>query len=225
MSTLVDSKKALYLHGFLGSPDDMTPLYLEGYDCESYDLRKILFKDDPVTFLSEDIGQYEFILGYSFGGRILEELKDKFPKKARKYFFTSSRHTPYPDDEMGKRNVFRNKLYGKLENLPNFFEHWRGLSLFGGHQMDEYRSKHKLAYTPWTFEEIERYLDLFFTSRQCQPVESRDVHFFHGDLDLKYSKEGERLKGIFNVHTVKGGHRFLFENPAGFKETLKGFLK
>lgn len=212
--------KALYLHGFLGCPQDMEPLYLEKYDCESYDLRKILFEEDPVEFLAKEIGSYEFILGYSFGGRILEDLKVKFPEKAKKWIFVSSRHSLYPEEEKEARESFRQSLFEHLDDLPKFFDHWKTLALFSGHQMDEYRSKYKLGYTPWTVDEIEQYLDVFFTTAQYEPHKSEKSYFIHGLQDLKYSKEGERLQGIFNVLSAKGGHRFLFQDPGEFKTIL-----
>lgn len=217
-------KKALYLHGFLGDPQDMLPLYLEGYDCESYDLRKILFEENYVEFLEKELGTYDFIVGYSFGGRILEELKEKCPHKADKWVFVSSRHTPYPEVELGSREVFKEKLFSKLDEGPAFFDYWRSLSLFGGHEMDKYRGNHKLGYTPWTFEQIEHYLEIFFTTAQFHPQKCKNSSFIHGLSDEKYSEEGRRLEGIFDVYSLKGGHRFLFENPERFKLMLKEII-
>lgn len=217
-------KKALYLHGFLGSPQDMEPLFLKGYECESFDVRKILFEENYIQALSEQIGFYDFILGYSFGGRLLEELKRVHPDKAKNWIFVSSRHSSYPEEELKSREVFRGLIYSKLDSRAAFFEYWKSLPLFGGHQMDEYRAEHKLGYTPWTTEEIDQYLEFFFTSPQIDPVKCENTSFIHGLGDEKYSKEGERLKDIFNVFSLQGGHRFLFEKPEEFKLMLQKIL-
>ncbi len=126
-------KKALYLHGFLGSPQDMEPLFLKGYDCESFDVRSILFEGDYIKALSEQIESYDFILGYSFGGRLLEELKRPHPEKAKNWVLVSSRHSPYPEEELKSREVFRGLIYSKLDNKADFFEYWKNLPLFDGH--------------------------------------------------------------------------------------------
>ncbi len=217
-------RKALYFHGFLGSHEDMRPLYLDGYKCDAFNLRTLLFKKDYIKELSKSIKKYDFIVGYSFGGRILKELKRFFPEKSKKWIFVSSRHTPYSKTEVLLRESFRQKLFLKLEDRAEFFNYWKKLSLFSGHQMDEYRAKYKLGYTPWTVDEIKRYLEFFFTSSQFKPQKCDKSIFVHGVDDEKYSKEGRGLKEIFNVYPLPGGHRCLFEHPDQFKIFLKKVL-
>ncbi len=217
-------KKALYLHGFLGTYQDMQPLYLDGYKCDSFNLRTLLFKKDYIKELSKNIKEYDFIVGYSFGGRILKELKLCFPEKSKTWVFVSSRHTPYSKAEALLRESFRQKLFLKLEDRVKFLNYWKKLSLFSGHQMDEYRAKYKLGYTPWTVDEIKKYLECFFISSQVKPQKCDKSIFVHGKSDEKYFKEGKKLNKIFDVYSLPGGHRCLFENPDEFKIFLKKVL-
>lgn len=202
----------------------MEPLFLKDYECSSFDLRNILTEEDPIGFLASTIEDYDFILGYSFGGRILEELKARFPHKAEWWIFVSSRHTPYSDDELETREVLRADLMDRLEDRPSFFQHWRELPLFKGHDMDGYRAQNLAPYVPWTTEQIEIYLESFFNSIQLKPRPSKDSIYLYGDQDIKYSKEGQALSDKFSVYACSGGHRFLFEDVEGFKSALQKIL-
>lgn len=217
--------KALYIHGFLGDPNDMRPLFLNGYECESFDVRSLLNEESPIEVLSEKTSSYQFAVGYSFGGRLLEELKEIAPEKSKLWFFVSSRHSPYSKDELVHRELFREKLVNASYDLEAFFEIWNTLPLFSGHKMDEYRQRYKLAFTPWTPEEIRRYLDLFFQSRQFIPKKCNKSYYLYGDSDEKYSGEAEVLKNTFRLSAAQGGHRFLFEQPDKFKLQVHEFLK
>lgn len=216
--------KALYLHGFLGDPSDMRPLFLEDYDCEAFDVRSLLKEESPAVVLSQKISNYDFAVGYSFGGRLLGELKELCPEKINKWIFVSSRHTPYPAEELASRKDLRKRLFEASFDLEEFFGIWREFPLFSDHQMDQYRQDHRLAFTPWSQEEIQIYLDRFFQSKQFMPSKCKKSHYFHGLGDQKYSKEAKRLEGVFNLHAGKGGHRFLFEDPEGFKVSLLKIL-
>jgi surfactin synthase thioesterase subunit len=217
-------KKALYLHGFLGGPGDMKPLFLEGYECTTYDLRRLLLEEDPVSFLANTTENYDVILGYSFGGRILEELQARFSHKAEQWVFVSSRHMPYTDKELEKREMFRSSLLDKLDDVPSFFQAWRELPLFLGHDMDTYRAQNDIPYIPWSAEQIEVYLQKFFNSIQFKPHFLKGSVYLHGDQDIKYTEEGLRLSDSFSVYACSGGHRFLFEDAEGFKVALRSIL-
>lgn len=220
-------KKILYLHGFLGSPEDMNPLFLDGFDCEAYNLRDLLEASDPVQKLAFDTSAYAAIVGYSFGGRILEELKSFVPDKSHKWIFCSSRHSPYSEEELLQREVFRKALKAKAqESVDVFYKDWESLSLFTGHSMKTYRDEYKISYEKWAETEICQYLEKFFNSPQVEPLKDVGVHYFYGDLDSKYSLEAQRLKPYFNVESFSNcGHRAIFEDVAEFKKKLKRILE
>lgn len=219
-------KKILYLHGFLGLPEDMKPLFLEGFDCEAYDLRKLLKSSSPIEKLASETGVYTAVVGYSFGGRILEELKTLSPDKSQKWIFCSSRHTTYPKKELSERKIFKENLEAKVnDSLDQFYEYWETLPLFSTHSMKSYRGEHKINKQQWSEKEISLYLENFFNSPQNEPVQDKNVYYFYGEQDKKYSLEAERLEPYFNIESFSNcGHRAIFEDVVEFKKKLKIIL-
>lgn len=223
-------KKILYLHGFLGLEEDMTPLFLEDCISETYDLRKLLFVEDPIVKLRNETSLfYDAIVGYSFGGRLAEELQALCPDRAGKWVFCSSRHTKYPDAELLERSKFQMSLKSKvMESLDEFYSYWDTLALFSGHKMSDYREKYDLTdkVHMWTDKEVLNYLDRFFTFEQRPLVKNENVFYLYGEKDQKYSKEAERLESYFNVESFKNcGHRAIFEDVSEFKNKLNQILE
>jgi len=215
-------KKIAFLHGFLGSPEDMWPLYIDGVENVSIDVKSLLFSDRPIEDLREHVVTADVLVGYSFGGRLLGELK-KQSHLEKTWVFVSSRHSPYSPEQLAEREVFRNKLAHLIQtDLQSFNEYWNSLPLFSGHIMSEYREKHALPFRPWTEEEKLKYLECFFNSKQFFPEADKSVHYFHGQQDEKYTQEAQRLESVFQTHVLKGvGHRAPFEDVKQFKQHLK----
>ena len=208
----------------------MKPLFLKNSVSETYDLRKLLFAGDPITKLREETSLfYDAVVGYSFGGRIAEELQALCPEKAGKWIFCSSRHTKYPEAELLERSEFQSSLQTKVrDSLDLFYSYWETLNLFSGHKMSAYREKYNLIGPPqkWTQKEILKYLEEFFTFNQRALIENKSVFYLYGENDLKYSREAERLKSYFNVEGFKNcGHRAIFEDVPEFKNKLTKILE
>ena len=121
--------KALYLHGFLGDPQDMSPFFLEGVESYSLNLRTKLLQStnvekEVVHKLNEELldsGPYDFAVGYSFGGRVLAKLLEKNPKLVKKPVFCSARITSYKIEDLKKREAFKLDLLSKLDSSSNEF--------------------------------------------------------------------------------------------------------
>ena len=212
--------KALYFHGFLGTPDDMKPLFIEGYDCISIDVRAI--QDDLSSFFDLYNERYKFAVGYSFGGRVLAKILNINPELVDKAVFCSSRITGYNQEELEKREAFKKTIIEKLDNsYEDFNRYWRSLPLFGASDLSSYRKANALAYMEWTEDEIRHYLDKHFTySEPDRSGFQNKSWFFYGEKDKKYKDEAPKLS--MNSFEFKNcGHRFLFEDPRQFKEVLQ----
>lgn len=220
-------KKAFYLHGFLGGPEDMRPLFLEGYEIKSVDLRKYLEHKDIAEALSQEFrGGFDFAFGYSFGGRVLARILNKDPGFSKKWFFASSRHSSYSVKEIKDRELFKRKLLSSLAfGLEDFHLFWSKLGLFSGHRMDVYRENYELPFPAWTSEEITLYLENHFTYKNRLPPDNKNAYYLYGDKDDKYTREAKSVKNFFKVIDFEGrGHRFLFESPEDVKEKIEEVL-
>lgn len=214
--------KIFFMHGFLGGPDDMLPLYMEDCCNFSLDVKSLIRSESYLDDLSVKLEQFDYAFAYSFGGRLLEEalIKNK-NRNLKKIFFASSRHSPYPKDELVEREVFRNRLKERLaSSRKEFDDFWAGFKLFSGHSMQEYRGLYNLPDPSWTDAEVLFYLENLFNSKQQPPLKDDRVCYLFGDLDKKYQKESEVLN--YNVKAFNGfGHRFCFEAP----NLVKSFLR
>jgi len=219
-------KKIAFLHGFLGAPADMSPFFLDGVENKSIEYRDLLLEADTIDKLAERLQTYDVLVGYSFGGRLLGEVKEisklKSLLKDRTWVFVSSRHTPYTSEQLEERKIFKDKMSYLIQtDLEKFNDFWNDLPLFSGHLMSDFRSQNGKAYKPWTENEKLNYLNRHFNSRQFFPEVDKNVHYICGEKDLKYSNEARLLKEVFNVYTLKGvGHRAPFENVNQFKNLL-----
>jgi len=215
-------KKIAFLHGFLGAPTDMSPFFLDKAENTSVEYRELLLGSDPIGKLTEKIADFDVLVGYSFGGRLLGEVKKTSKLKNKTWVFVSSRHSPYTDEQLREREVFRDKLSYLIQtDLQKFNDYWNGLPLFSGHLMSDFREQNGKSYKPWTEEEKLNYLEKHFNSTQFFPEADKNVHYVCGEKDLKYSNEAKLLKKVFNVYTLKGvGHRAPFEDVNQFKNLL-----
>ena len=212
--------KALYLHGFLGEPDDMSPLFLEDYNCESVDVRQFL--DKPNDLIKQHPGPYDYSVAYSYGGRLLAKCLELNPNFVKKPLFCSTRITDYTEEELKKREDFKKILLGKLESsYIEFMSFWSSLPLFDGHNMSDYRKKYGIRTKPWEKSMILSFLNNHFTYRAPKLKGFEDQSWFlFGGNDQKYKKEILKLK-MNHYEFLDLGHRFLFEDPELFKNTLK----
>ena len=216
-------KRALYIHGFLGDPQDMKPLFLEDYECDSVDVRTLLktSQNKPDKLLELYKGPYDFSVAYSYGGRLLAQCLLLDPNYVDRPIFCSSRVTIYSPEELRSREMFKEKLFEKLNiSLEVFFDFWESLSLFSDHSMKDYRSKNRIDARSWTIEEITNFLKNHFTYSlfSLEGFEEKSWYFY-GEKDSKYKREIEKLK--MKYHEFSGlGHRFLFEDIRDFKKTL-----
>lgn len=204
----------------------MTPFYIKGALNNSIDLREILFEEDPIKRLSEILEGFDILVGYSFGGRLLGEVKKRNEFNNKTWIFVSSRHSPYPKEELVERELFKNKLGRMVQtDLLRFYEYWNKLPLFTGHLMSDFREAHSTSYKPWTEDEMVKYLLDFFNSEQFVPDKDENVHYVYGEKDIKYSKEAKRLSGLFKTHKMAGvGHRNLFENVEMFNDLVREIM-
>jgi len=212
--------RALYLHGFLGSKDDMKPLFLKGVDCESVNVKEYL--EDPLKLMNHHKGSYDYAVAYSFGGRFLAKCLELDSSFVKKPIFCSSRITGYTDEELIERQKFKVKLLSLVEqSVEEFYNYWDTLALFSGHKMNVYREEYEIKNFSWTKQQIIFFLTNHFTyiAPDMSSFEEHSVYFF-GEKDLKYKKVSESLKmrslGFENL-----GHRFLFESPELFKKVLE----
>lgn len=215
-------KKIAFVHGFLGSPEDMRPFFIKGAENRSIDLVPFISKEAPVKELSIALESYDVLVGYSFGGRLLGEIKKQNLLRNKKWVLISSRHTPYQKTEIKSRELFRAKLKNLVEEDMTFFlEYWDSLPLFSGHIMNDFRDEHGLVSKIWKREVIIRYLEKHFNSEQFNPAPDSNVHYVYGGKDTKYAEEASRLQDIFQVHKMHDvGHRALFEDVEQFNEIL-----
>lgn len=213
----MEKKRILFLHGFLGSSEDMRPFFLEEHECHSINLKD--YMKDKSKILKDFNGPYDLALGYSYGGRVLGKLLEKDLHYVKKPIFVSARLTAYTEEELKEREFLKNKLLGL--SITEFYDYWDNLELFDDHSMKDYREHHNIPQTQWSLEEIHHYLNSEFTfDSQVELQKLRDkALYFYGDKDSKYRNEAKKMPLVSK--SFNGGHRFLFQQVDAIKKELK----
>ena len=132
----------VYLHGFMGSPEDM--LDLAGRSPADFSAMALPGHGavlgetmaDSLAYLLENFppGRVD-IVGYSMGGRVALMLSELFPDRVRRVVSIAGHPGLADDDARRKRAQVDDERAEALQNDPvEFLESWSKLSLFGDQQ-------------------------------------------------------------------------------------------
>ena len=121
----------LFLHGFLGQKEDWDPLFshLKHLDCHAIDLPghgTSPMTEDIALTIKQAFSEAKTLIGYSAGGRIALELKERFPNDYGQVIVLSSHPGLTSEEERKERLAWDQKWIDllKTEPIENFLDKW-----------------------------------------------------------------------------------------------------
>lgn len=198
--------KLVFLHGFLGSPQDWEGVikHLPEYSCQalSYPFQ---------------IPQNSILIGYSMGGRIA--LKASYPK------ILLSTHPGLKTPEEKAERWHQDQLWiQKLHQAPleGFLKAWYAQPLFDSlrtHPAFPKVLSRRLKQDPVVIAQM-----LTQESLAHQEFKLHEAIFMHGQFDQKYAQLYKHLN-IPSLEISDAGHAAHLENPQGCAEAIRQGIK
>lgn len=218
----------LFLHGFLGQKEDWDPLFshFKKEPKLAIDLPGHGFPlaEDMALSIHKQVPQAKYLIGYSAGGRMALELKQRFPDHYGKIILISAHLGGLTEEEKKVRWKIDQDWMEKLKNgsFDKFLQEWYDQPLFSSLKkspaflpMLERRKKqdpHQLA----------QFLNAYSLSKKTPPEAPLNYFYICGKEDLKYVKLYRKLGRLNKIYTIKNaGHAVHLENPKALAEILE----
>jgi 2-succinyl-6-hydroxy-2,4-cyclohexadiene-1-carboxylate synthase len=227
----------LFLHGFLGCPDDWLPIIEELKDtffCVSLDLSQygnILFDQDPLIEIERailsSIQKPCVGIGYSLGGRILLELNERHPSVFSHLCLFGSHPGIRDDEERRLRSVKEQEWEDMLKEhgITYFLDKWYEQPLFSNLKTC---SSFATTLTKRRNNDPKKTLTIynrFRLSRQKAYTHFGDnILFLYGEFDDKYRDIYEKITNIQYEMIERAGHATILENPSECSKKIRSFL-
>lgn len=214
----------VFLHGFLGSPDDWTPLTqhiqspfktltLPGHHGKPLDL----------STLEKEIPEKVTLIGYSLGGRLALDFARKFPERIEDLIILSA--NPGIESGRDKRIIQDEKWISLIENegMDRFLEEWYSQELFSSFLLTEEMKKKRKRHDPHALCEVLRTLSPAKLPSLWPYLKdfSFPMLFLFGENDIKYRPIGNRLLKHFDVTWISNAsHPIHIEAPEVIAEII-----
>ena len=228
----------LFLHGFMGSFKDanflinqedfrVSTLTLPGHGHKTLPSR---FEDIIQTIKETLINRnFDFLYGYSLGGRIASEVANQTTLKGLILESSSLRF----HEDIEKRKHWEESLFSKVGDEDEFLSHWYDLTLF------QHMKKHK--HYPALIEQIKqngglsqwkKAMDFYSPRHRGHNIEhlitgNFPMLYIYGQEDKKYSKQAQEL-ATFKLATLKeikeADHNCHFLSPQKVVEAIASFI-
>lgn len=245
--SLLKTKRAYFIHGFMGTSNDLEFLYstLTDLDIEPIALTLPFHSNGPTSFhnledyLSDLIKKIHpdkrsTLIGYSMGGRVALMLLKRAP-----HLFSSaiilSAHPGIEDEQLRKsRKEADQDLLSSVkdrESYLNFLTKWYSNPIWGLQDREElkkriikekiYNPNYQNALSLLSVGNMPPLYDFLATTRT-------PILYVAGEFDQKYLEVGNRLKREnpkSEICVQEGiGHAFIYENKGSLCDSLYKFL-
>lgn len=217
----------LFLHGFLGQKEDWDPLLEHLPSSETHCINLPYEAKDIALAIKEQAPAAKIIIGYSAGGRIALELKERFPKDYGKVVAISS-HPGLKTEAEKKERLKSDKQWIKLlkqGSFDAFLEKWYNQKLF--------ESLKNSPQFPLIIERrktqnpihLAHFLQSYSIAKKTAPRITPETIFIHGKEDLKYASLYRTLEPIVDIFSIENaGHATHIENPKACANIILGAL-
>ncbi len=204
----------VFLHGFLGSPDDFDDVIANGLShlpCICIELPghgKTPFK---TNFLEEMTSLPKMhLIGYSMGGRLAMQYAQMFPDKVTSLTILSAHIGLQTEEEKAKRILLDEQLSQKMvQSFDDFFKQWYDQPLFGGFKPNlAKRKQHNTL-------ELAKTMTHFSLGKQPL-LEPKKALFVVGERDRKYRELYPNAEVVLNA-----AHMVHLENPSQVATLIK----
>ncbi len=207
----------IFLHGFLGSPEDWNPLTkhltspyrtltLPGHLNTPFDL----------SFLEKEITEKVTLVGYSLGGRLAMDFARKFPERIKRLVILSAN----PGLESGKEErILEDEKWIEIienEGIDRFLDKWYKQPLFSSFPLTEEIKKQRKMHDPKALCAIFRDLSPAKLPSLWPHLKdfSFPMLFLFGENDIKYRTIAKRLMKDFDVKWIpNASHPIHIEAP------------
>lgn len=234
----INNPSLLFVHGFLGTGEDWQEIIqnMEGdYCCHTLSLPGhggSPLEDDLLEAVFNSLKRLnpfpEYCIGYSLGGRILLQLKERYPSLLKHLIILSSHIGLATKEERERRWQSDEKWITLLqkEGLDAFLERWYAQELFASlreniplyHKVLEQRKKQD----PLHLIEIFKKFSLAH-QKPCKLYP--DTLFLYGAKDLNFEMLYLKLPPFVKVQKVEhAGHALHLENPQGCIENIRRYM-
>jgi 2-succinyl-6-hydroxy-2,4-cyclohexadiene-1-carboxylate synthase len=218
----------LFLHGFLGQKEDWDPLlkFLPAtLPIRALDLP--YEAEDIALAIQKSIPKATLVIGYSAGGRIALELKDRFPKAYEKIIAISAHPGLKNETEKQARWKVDLEWINLLKNfsMETFLEKWYSQPLFSSFKkhpdFHTILQRRKMQNPAHLIHFLEHYSLAKKTALEMAP----STIFVYGKEDLKYAELYRTLAQVKKIFAIENaGHAAHLENPKACANVILGAL-
>ncbi|MDN3506246.1 MAG: alpha/beta fold hydrolase [Simkaniaceae bacterium] len=217
----------LFLHGFLGQKEDWDLLFSQlPVPARAIDLPGhggSPMAGDIALAIREQVPKATCVVGYSAGGRVALELKERFPSDYGSLVLLSTHLGLTSKEERMERQEKDAKWIHLLNTRPfeEFLEKWYAQELFASFR----NSPHFLAALSRRKKQAPHLLAQFMNqysiaSKKPSKVPEGTI-LVYGEWDLKYERLYRKLGRIETTHVIKNaGHAVHLENPASCSKVI-----
>ncbi len=218
----------LFLHGFLGQKEDWDFLRAQlpfpscAIDLPGHGESPIA--EDIALAVKGQIPSADFVIGYSAGGRVALELKERFPKDFGKLILISAHTGLKSEEERKERWKIDQQWIEMLTCAPfeSFLEKWYDQKLFQSLKNSTYFS----ALLERRKKQNPTFLAQFLLQYSIAKKKPSQVYpgtiFICGEEDLKYATAYRRLNRLHTTYEIKNaGHAIHLENPKACAKVIE----
>jgi len=214
----------IFLHGFLGSPDDWNPLiqYIE-HPFKALTLPGHCGTPFDLSLLEKEIPEKAIIVGYSLGGRLAMDFARRFPERIDSLIILSA--NPGIESKREERVIQDEKWIAMIENegMDHFLEQWYAQELFSSFSLTDEIKKKRKEHDPKSLIEVLRTLSPAKLPSLWPHLKnfSFPLLFLFGESDIKYRKIGKRLMENHEVMWIpNASHPIHLEAPKIIAEII-----
>ena len=215
-------KRLVFLHGFLGEPDDWREVIdslPKNWHCLALDLNV----GDPLLEAKTQLaGQTDFyLIGYSMGGRIAwQNATHLFSLKG--LVLLGAHPGLNSKEEKNERETSDRKWIALLEqgDMENFLRLWYSQPLFASLRNKDAVIAKRMRRDPHALAKMMRRMSLAYQQRLTVTIPTL---FLHGAEDLKYA---ELYSDQLQVEAIpEAGHAAHLENPHAVANAIRRFVE
>jgi 2-succinyl-6-hydroxy-2,4-cyclohexadiene-1-carboxylate synthase len=215
--------RLLFLHGFLGQKEDWEPLLallpthisIQAIDLPGHKGKPL--SDEVALSIQQEVESADLIVGYSAGGRIALELKERFPEAFGRVIALSAHPGLKTEEEKAQRWALDQTWIHMLEKEPyeTFLQKWYQQPLFASFVQTPLFAQTLEARKKQDPHQLARFLQQQSLGKKRAPELFPNQIFAYGEEDLKYGQLYSKLCQ-FKVFSIENaGHCVHLENPNG----------
>lgn len=212
-------KKLLFLHGFMGAPEDGD--FLKSLPCDFAAFPIPHSAPFDLAAFYQDILTYDpdMIYGYSLGGRVALDFLNKHPEFKPELLILESAGMPLREEEARLKRLAldRQRAQDIRQDFSSFLHEWYALPLWGPLSREDQESRYKEKYDRWQQRPDDLAATIEFYSPGSFQTEAtrKDIKtlYLYGELDLKYKNLAQTLADSYECHGIKNVGHCLHKSP------------